>query len=163
MAEPTREAPDYIWLRECAASSLAAAQRDPIDAFAPAMSALIHTALMAEAFFDFLGNHLDRDWSSKGRRFSKYKRLRVFRLALGVAGDIKERPWRSVADAFDFHALVVHGRIEADDKREALELSEDELAAYAIGENWRDFCTVENAWRVFEDVDEVIDELRRRA
>ena len=163
MAEPDREAPSYIWLRECAASILAAARRDANDAFAPAMSALILTALMAETFFDVLGNHIDPHWPNKGRRFSRYKRLRVFRLALDIDGDIKARPYRSVADAFDFHDLVVRGRIEADEKREALALSEDELAAYVIGEDWRDFCTLANAEKIFEDVEAVINGLSNSA
>lgn len=160
MENPPRESPAYAWLRQCAVQALQSAEREPENS-AQAMSALIHTALMAETFLDFLGGHLDRDWSSKGRRFSKYKRLRVFRLALGIAGDVKARPWRSVADAFDFHDLVMYGRIDADEKREALALSEDELAAYALGEDWRDFCSVETAQQVFGDVDEVIDELLR--
>lgn len=162
MTDAVGDTPAQTWLRRSALLALDAAARDPADG-AHAMGALIHTALMAETTLDFIGMRLDRDWSSKGRRFSKYKRLRVFRLALGFADDIKTSPWRSVVDAFDFHDLAVYGRIDAGEKAGALELAEEELAAYSIGSDWRAFCTVDNARRVFEEVDAAMTELLRAA
>lgn len=146
------DCPASLWMRRAATLALAAAEREPAEEFTCALSALIHCALAAEAFFEELGSHLDRHWPAKRRRFSRYKRLRVFRLVLGIEDDVRARPWRSVAEAFDFHDLVMRGFTETEEKREALALDLEELPTYSIAP-WKEFCTLENVRRVLHDTE----------
>ncbi|MCZ6862919.1 MAG: hypothetical protein O7I42_22080 [Alphaproteobacteria bacterium] len=153
----------YNWMWKSARLALESAQNSEEGRFFNSMNALVYSAFAMEAFFNHLGLHLVDDWEKQERKLSKYKKLMKFRNDLGITSDIKSEPYLSVSDAFDFRDLLAHGRTETIEKQEVLELSEEEAKRYMIDTEWMDFCTLDNAQRVFENIEKVITELYKAA
>lgn len=153
----------YNWMVKNARLSLEAAKASEEGQFFNAMNVLVYSAFAMEAFFNHLGSHLVENWESKERNLSKYKKLRKFPKDLGIDADMETDPYRGVRDAFDFRDSLAHGRTETVEKTETIELGPDETRSYMIGSEWMNFCTVENAERIFSSTEQVITELYQAA
>ncbi|WP_143164529.1 hypothetical protein [Lampropedia hyalina] len=153
----------YNWMLKSARVALEFAREKEEGRFFQAMNVLVYSAFAVEAYFNHLGAHLDSNWESKERKLSKFKKLRQFNERLELNQDLSKEPFRSVMDVFDFRDALAHGKTEEVERQETVELSEDELRSYMIGTKWMDACTLENAARIFSNVEEAIRQLHKAA
>jgi len=153
----------YNWMMKSARLSLHDASATETGRFFNSMNVLVYSAFAMEAFFNHLGSHLYKDWESKERKMSKFKKFRNFNSDLKLNHDLSKEPYSIIFDVFDFRDSLAHGRTEEIERKEVVELTEDELRSYTIGSKWMDSCNLENAEKVFSSVETVITEFFRVA
>ena len=153
----------YNWMLKSARLSLDAARETELGQFFNYMNVLVYSAFAMEAFFNHLGSHLYKDWESKERKMSKFKKFRDFNSDLKLNHDLSKEPYCIIFDVFDFRDSLAHGRTEEINKKEVIELSDDELRSYMIGTKWMDSCNLVNAEKVYSSVESVITEFFKAA
>jgi len=153
----------YNWMLKSARIALDFAREEEEGRFFQNMNVLVYSAFAMEAYFNHLGAHLYSDWQCRERKLSKLKKLRQFNERLHLNRDLAEEPYRSVLDVFDFRDALAHGKTENVESQETVELTEDDLRSYVIGTKWMDACTLENAERIFYNIEEVIRQLHNAA
>jgi hypothetical protein len=128
------------------------------------MASLVFTAFTFEAYLNWLGTQIFPHWNYL-ERLSPKEKLELIADHLKVSIDNGKRPWQTIKRLFGFRNDVAHGKPEAI----ATETTEpnDERLDGKLGElartDWELYCSLENAERAREDVEEILKALHAAA
>jgi hypothetical protein len=153
----------YSWMYKASRIALQKAEASEEGEFFNAMYSLVFSAFMVEAYFNHLGAERFTDWAKIERRLSKRAKLQKLAVEVQLSRDLSTRPYTSVLEGFDFRDLLAHGRTETVEKSFEAEFDHFTSDQIMIANEWMEFCTVENARRIFDDCTIVIGQLHDAA
>ncbi len=146
----------YNWMFKTAKLALEEGNATEEGQFFNSMHTIVYSAFAMEAFFNHLGEHFYEDWKKRERRLPKKNKFTTFLEKCGIEYDLNQEPFRSVIDAFAFRDQLAHGKTEEIQFSKVVELSEQEEKQFMIGNDWTEFCNIENANRVFSSTESII-------
>ncbi|MGI9281650.1 MAG: hypothetical protein ACR2PX_18745 [Endozoicomonas sp.] len=146
----------YNWMFKAARLALEEGNRNEEGQFFHSMNTIVYSAFALEAFFNHLGEHFYDDWSKRERKLSKRKKFITFLEKCEIKYDLDKEPFSSAIEAFAFRDQLAHGKTEEVEISKPVELTEQEERFFTIGNDWTEFCKIENANKVFSDTKDLI-------
>jgi hypothetical protein len=150
----------YAEMRHASRVILEKAQQDPEGAFYQWMASLVFTAFMLEAFLNYVGQNVFKCWSDLERKLSPLGKLNLITEKLGVEKDNGKRPFQTVSALFEFRNAVAHGKTIRLEKTQIIVVdlngdSHHQHLRKSLETSWEQYCTLENAERVLEDIESI--------
>ena len=125
------------------------------------MGSLLLSAFTFEAYLNHLGAQQLEFWDEIDsiRVMDKYG---VLYKHLEIKPDFSRRPYQTLSALFKFRNAIAHGKSQI--LKETKEVSSsDDLHAHSPKAHWEEYCTLENAERVREDISRIVKELHAAA
>lgn len=125
------------------------------------MSSLLFSAFTFEAYLNHLGAKKISFWNEieSIRTMNKYEVLTKY---LGIEPDYGRRPYQMIRDLIKFRNALAHGKSKILRYSNVVDASV-EIEELAPREHWEEFCTLENAKNVRNDLKEIVIELNTAA
>ena len=118
------------------------------------MACLIMPAFTTEAKLNFRGHKLIDDWEE--RPSFNNKLTASFLVHLKLKPDWKARPFASIDGLKNFRDTIAHGKPVEIEYDKTVDLAEGQLErAVDLNAEWEEYCTPENAFSTYDDVDAI--------
>ncbi len=139
------------------------AEKNEDGRFYSAQASIVFSAFTYEAFLNTLGSKLLNNWGAHDRE-NIVNKLKTICDKLGYKPLKNKRPYQSLKKLIWFRNLTAHGREEIVTAA-GKPVSKQKKGEYhdAIESEWEKYCTVKNARKVYEDVNEIAKDLCQRA
>ena len=129
------------------------------------MACLTMLAFSFEANLNFFGHKFVADWEKDKKEWlSFYKKFDAVLSVFGMMRDPKVRPYSTIGTLKDFRDLIAHGKPDEDSFSNVKEMTQEEMDSldYLRGK-WEKYCTPENVFFAYGDVDEMWNALREKS
>ncbi len=159
--EGRREVRTFVDLGRGANGLILIAKEVPKGSYYTTMGALLLTAFTFEAYLNHLGEKRFSFWEEVDsiRVMDKYSLLCK---ELNIKPVFSQRPYQSLRTLFKFRNAIAHGESQVLEKTKPVS-SVDDPHEHTPKAHWEEFCTIENAERAKEDIDNIITELHKAA
>lgn len=158
-----REVRTYADLNHAANVLIKKSEESEKGSFYTVMSSLILTAFTFEAYLNHLGEATFDFWEEI--EFTKIlNKHSILCKQLNISPDFSRRPYQTLKALFKFRNTIAHGKskIMTSSKEVSADSDPFELGK-DIKTEWEEYCTLENAKKAKEDIEEIIIELNDEA
>lgn len=132
--------------------------------FYECLTTIVIAAFKFEAYLNHVGDKLFPDFWNDMELLSHARKRNIICAHLHIERADGERPWQTLIDLFRFRNYVAHGRSEALDPPEVVEVGEiEQLRRNKPLTAWEKLCTIEFARRACEDTDAIIRQIHKAA
>jgi hypothetical protein len=126
-------------------------------------ASLIHSAFTHEAFLNSLGPKVISFWDELDR-LPVAKKLKIICKQIGYKPDHSSRPYQTLVELFRFRNRLAHGRDEVVRvEGKEIKVTSDIDYFNALGPEWEQYCTLENAETALDDITAIAEDLSKRA
>jgi hypothetical protein len=137
-------------------------EQEKEGSFYTELGAIVLTAFTFEAYLNHLGEFNLKLWKPD-KFISVWEKYKILCKELNIHPDLTKRPYITLEDLIDFRNVMAHGRTEDVIVENKEVSSQDNPHDHAPNAWWEDFCTLENAKLVKNDISEIITELNKAA
>ena len=122
------------------------------------MSCLVFSAFSLEAYLNFFGVKLVKNWDKKGmERMNFPNKSKLIFETLGVKYDWSQEPFKSVDVLKSFRNTIAHGKPMVQEYDNIVELPQNELdRPYELTPEWEALCTHESTLAIYDAVEKII-------
>lgn len=139
------------------------AQKSREGQFFTCAASLVFSAFTHEAFLNSLGPKVIDDWDER-ERMSVHRKLEAILKATNHQPDLGGRPYQTLSGLLKFRNRLAHGREEVVREEGKSVKGESALDFFdALGPDWEQYCTVENAEAAVEDINAIATDLNQAA
>jgi len=134
------------------------AKKDTEGSYYQLMASLVFTAFTLEAYLNHIGQRTFNCWKDL-EWLPPRKKLNVIAEKLGIKKDDGKRPFQTVSRLFKFRDNIAHGKSVPLKPGEQIVVVDDEFDKRfheSLKTDWEKYCTLENAERAREDVENII-------
>lgn len=149
--------------RKAAAYFLKLARKTKEGGLYTTAASLIHSSFTHEAFLNSLGSKVISFWDELDR-LPVEKKLKIICKQIGYKPDYGSRPYQTLKELFRFRNRLAHGRdefVRVEGKK--IKVTSDIDYFNALGPDWEQYCTVENAIIALEDITTIANDLNEQA
>ena len=129
----------------------------PAGSYYQLMASLIFTAFALEAFLNHIGQNIFKCWEDL-ERLSPSGKLNLIAEKLEIEKDDGKRPFQTVIELLRFRNEVAHGKtvyLKSEDQITVLDDKFDQHMQESLQTPWQQYCSLKNAERAREDVEEI--------
>lgn len=156
----TREVRTFVDLNHGANVLILKTEEEPKGSYYTTMGALLLTAFTFEAYLNHLGQKLKLwDEIETIKVLDKYSDLCK---ELEISQEYSRRPYQTLKALSKFRNAIAHGKSQILEETKEVS-SKDEPYEHAPKALWEEYCTVKNAKRAKQDIEEIITELHKKA
>lgn len=154
----TRDLNTYVEMWRTSYWTLVQAEKEYSGSYFQIMSSLVFTAFTLEAYLNHIGKHVFSYWDDI-EQLAPQKKMNIIAEKLGIRMDKGKRPFQTIGDLLKFRNDVAHGKsttLSSDKVIHALELEDTKYMHEPLEEEWERYCTLDNAKRAREDVEDIL-------
>jgi len=161
MYKGTREVRTFVDLNHSSHVLILKTKENRKGSYHTTMAALLLTAFTFEAYLNHLGSGKIKFWDKieSIRVLDKYE---VLCKEFDIEVDFSKRPYQTLKSLFKYRNSIAHGKSQILEKTETVNASSDPYD-HSPKTQWEEFCTLKNAERAKEDVEQTITELHEAA
>lgn len=126
------------------------------------ISCLVLSAFTLEAYFNHFGKLENPNWEKEERNYPKLKKFKMFCSKYMVEYNLKERPYSTIIELFNFRDTMAHGKSTIDAINKNVTIDHLHPNRFTAGPQWMEYATIDNAKKAIEDVEMIIKELHAK-
>ena len=129
----------------------------PAGSYYQLMASLIFSAFALEAFLNHIGQNIFKCWEDL-EKLSPSGKLNLIAEKLEIEKDDGKRPFQTVIELLRFRNEVAHGKtvyLKSEDQITVVDDKFDQHMQESLQTPWQQYCSLKNAERAREDVEEI--------
>lgn len=152
-----REVKTYAEMWHTSQCLLEKGQENPKGSHHQFMGSLVFTAFTLEAYLNHIGPKVFNCWEDMERLGPKEK-LNILGERLKVTINYGLRPWQVMKQLFSFRNDIAHGKSKVIETSKVIPRQKysDEHLGELIQTKWEKYCSLDNAKKAREDVEEIV-------